>query len=106
MSDATQCSGAKDPPQKAVEGNGVSWQMVCNLTKSRPGGVGVGGILEGKPRARLKAWKTYQKIQDGAGNRFNFHHEQWYAPGGDSSERRGWGNLYLMGLEKKPAGSQ
>jgi hypothetical protein len=33
-------------------GNGSSWQMVCNLTKSRLGGIGVGGLLEG--RAALK----------------------------------------------------
>ena len=31
-------------------GNGRSWQMVCNLTKSRQGGIGVGGMLEGEPR--------------------------------------------------------
>jgi SSS family solute:Na+ symporter len=55
------------PPPKEVEGNASSWQMVCNLTKSRPGGVGVGGILEGEPRAKLSAWETYQKwIETGA----------------------------------------
>ena len=55
------------PPRGEVEGNGSSWQMVCNLTKSRTGGVGVGGILEGEPRARLAAWESYQKwIADGA----------------------------------------
>lgn len=42
-------------------GDGTSWQMVCNLTKSRLGGVGVGGLLEGEPRARKLAWDTYQK---------------------------------------------
>ena len=31
-------------------GDGSSWQMVCNLTKSRQGGIGVGGLLEGEPR--------------------------------------------------------
>src|SRR5262249_26782194 len=31
-------------------GNGSSWQMVCNLTKSRKGGIGTGGLLEGEPR--------------------------------------------------------
>ena len=61
-----------DPPQgkfpgSPVEGNGHSWQMVCNLTKSRLGGVGVGGILEGEPRANPDAWDTYHKwIQEGA----------------------------------------
>lgn len=48
-------------------GDGASWQMVCNLTKSRKGGVGVGGILEGEPRSVETAWNTYQKwIADGA----------------------------------------
>ena len=35
--------------------------MVCNLTKSRKGGVGKGGLLEGEPRKDQKAWDTYQK---------------------------------------------
>jgi SSS family solute:Na+ symporter len=48
-------------------GDGSSWQMVCNLTKSRKGGVGVGGILEGEPRSKESAWNTYQQwIRDGA----------------------------------------
>ncbi len=42
-------------------GNGSSWQMVCNLTKSRKGGIGKGGLLEGEPRRSLDAWNTYQK---------------------------------------------
>jgi SSS family solute:Na+ symporter len=42
-------------------GNGSSWQMVSNLTKSRKGGVGVGGLLEGEPRRLESAWNTYQK---------------------------------------------
>jgi len=41
-------------------GNGSSWQMVCNLTKSRKGGIGVGGLLEGEPRRSASAWQTYQ----------------------------------------------
>ena len=48
-------------------GTGASWQMVCNLTKSRKGGVGVGGLLEGEPRRLLPAWETYGKwIASGA----------------------------------------
>src|SRR5690242_17107867 len=48
-------------------GNGQSWQMVCNLTKSRKGGVGVGGLLEGEPRRLLSAWETYGRwIESGA----------------------------------------
>jgi SSS family solute:Na+ symporter len=42
-------------------GNGSSWQMVCNLTKSRKGGIGTGGLLEGEPRTSAKAWRTYQR---------------------------------------------
>lgn len=41
-------------------GDGSSWQMVCNLTKSRLGGIGNGGLLEGEPRSLPDAWKTYQ----------------------------------------------
>jgi SSS family solute:Na+ symporter len=41
-------------------GNGASWQMVCNLTKSRLGGVGKGGLLEGEPRNEESAWNTYR----------------------------------------------
>jgi SSS family solute:Na+ symporter len=45
-------------------GNGQSWQMVCNLTKSRKGG---GGLLEGEPRGLLSAWETYGRwIASGA----------------------------------------
>jgi solute:Na+ symporter, SSS family len=48
-------------------GNGMSWQMVCNLTKSRLGGIGKGGLLEGEPRKDTKAWETYQSwIKSGA----------------------------------------
>ena len=42
-------------------GDGSSWQMVCNLTKSRKGGIGRGGLLEGEPRKDPAAWKTYQR---------------------------------------------
>lgn len=42
-------------------GDGSAWQMVCNLTKSRLGGVGVGGLLEGEPRAVESAWNNYQR---------------------------------------------
>jgi len=50
-----------------AEGTARSWQMVCNLTKSRLGGVGHGGLLEGEPRSRLPAWEQYQEwIMTGA----------------------------------------
>ncbi|HEU0122544.1 MAG TPA: hypothetical protein VFQ91_18575 [Bryobacteraceae bacterium] len=48
-------------PEENAAGNGQSWQMVCNLTKSRLGGVGKGGLLEGEPRRDLAAWNTYQR---------------------------------------------
>jgi solute:Na+ symporter, SSS family len=48
-------------PDENAAGNGQSWQMVCNLTKSRLGGVGKGGLLEGEPRRELAAWNNYQK---------------------------------------------
>lgn len=52
---------------EGCEGSGAAWQMVCNLTKSRLGGVGVGGLLEGEPRVRPEAWATYQRwIHTGA----------------------------------------
>lgn len=52
---------------ESAAGNGASWQMVCNLTKSRLGGVGVGGLMEGEPRVQEAAWNTYQAwIREGA----------------------------------------
>jgi SSS family solute:Na+ symporter len=56
-----------EPDHLSARGDGTSWQMVCNLTKSRLGGVGVGGLLEGEPRSDPKAWETYQTwIRSGA----------------------------------------
>lgn len=50
-----------------ARGSGHSWQMVCNLTKSRLGGIGTGGLLEGEPRVKPEAWSTYRKwIESGA----------------------------------------
>jgi len=43
-----------------VSGDGSSWQMVCNLTKSRLGGIGKGGLLEGEPRTSETPWSNYQ----------------------------------------------
>lgn len=47
--------------EESAAGNGRSWQMVCNLTKSRLGGVGKGGLLEGEPRNSPEAFATYRK---------------------------------------------
>jgi SSS family solute:Na+ symporter len=46
---------------EGASGDGSSWQMVCNLTKSRKGGIGAGGLLEGEPRSKPAAWATYQR---------------------------------------------
>jgi SSS family solute:Na+ symporter len=46
---------------ETAAGNGSSWQMVCNLTKSRRGGIGVAGLIEGEPRRNPEAWNTYRK---------------------------------------------
>jgi solute:Na+ symporter, SSS family len=45
---------------ESAAGNGSSWQMVCNLTKSSAGGIGVGGLLEGEPRSVTAAWDRYR----------------------------------------------
>ncbi len=37
-----------------------SWQLVINAEKSRLGGLGVGGLLEGEPRTSITAWDNYQ----------------------------------------------
>ena len=43
------------------KGNGHSWQMVASTHKSRLGGVGVAGLLEGEERSMISAWNNYQK---------------------------------------------
>lgn len=71
-----------------VPGNASAWQMVCNLHKSRLGGIGVGGLLEGEPRSSQAAWDTYQSwILSGAQQAAvkAYPHE---APGG--------GNIYVF----------
>lgn len=57
--DARRAGNYKDG--QGCAGDGSSWQMVCNLTKSRLGGVGVGGLLEGEPRNKQAAWETYRR---------------------------------------------
>jgi solute:Na+ symporter, SSS family len=53
--------------REGAAGNGSSWQMVCNLTKSSLGGIGKGGLLEGEPSNKPEAWNTYQRwIETGA----------------------------------------
>jgi len=63
--------------KQSAAGDGASWQMVCNLTKSRRDGVldanelpslsGRSCLLEGEPRKDLNAWMTYRRwIEAGA----------------------------------------
>jgi SSS family solute:Na+ symporter len=60
-------AGAKWKGNESAAGDGGSWQMVCNLTKSRLGGVGRGGLLEGEPRRSEAAWNRYRRwIESGA----------------------------------------
>ncbi len=49
-----------DGPYHAVIGNASQWQMVANTYKSRLGGIGVGGLLEGEPRTSDAAWALYR----------------------------------------------
>ncbi|MBI4890680.1 MAG: hypothetical protein HY821_08645 [Acidobacteria bacterium] len=60
-------AGARAVRGQEAAGDGSSWQMVCNLTKSRLGGIGRGGLLEGEPRSKASAWDTYRRwIESGA----------------------------------------
>lgn len=45
--------------EQSAAGNGESWQMVCNLTKSQSQGTKAGGIIAGEPRRSADAWNTY-----------------------------------------------
>jgi solute:Na+ symporter, SSS family len=45
-------------------GNGSSWQMVCNFSKSRREGIGVGGLTEGENRNNPVSWVNYAKWID------------------------------------------
>lgn len=49
---------------ESVEANGRSWQMVVNLTKSRLGGLGKGGLLEGEPRRNAEGFARYSRWID------------------------------------------
>ena len=60
-------AGARWQADESAAGDGSSWQMVVNATKSRLGGVGKGGLLEGEPRSKPEAFATYRKwIESGA----------------------------------------
>jgi solute:Na+ symporter, SSS family len=60
-------AGPRWKADESAAGNGFSWQMVCNLTKSRLGGIGAGGLLEGEPRSDPNAFDTYRRwIESGA----------------------------------------
>ena len=60
-------SNSWNATNQSVRGDGTSSQMVCNLAKSRLGGLGNGGLLEGEPRSSDYAWANYQNwIEMGA----------------------------------------
>jgi len=46
--------------EDGITGEPGLWQMVVNSHKSRLGGIGVGGLLEGEPRSSQTAWTNYQ----------------------------------------------
>lgn len=48
-------------PYDGVLGVPGLFQLVCNLHKSRLGGQGVGGMLEGEPRSSETAWTNYNQ---------------------------------------------
>ena len=43
----------------SATGTPGDWQIVINAAKSRLGGIGVGGLLEGEPRSSVTAWDNY-----------------------------------------------
>jgi len=60
-------AGPRWKGDESAAGDGFSWQMVLNLTKSRLGGIGRGGLLEGEPRRDPRAFETYRQwIDSGA----------------------------------------
>ncbi|RPH92795.1 MAG: hypothetical protein EHM72_16940 [Calditrichaeota bacterium] len=53
--------------KKETKGDGASWKIVCSSYKSRLGGVGIPGLLEGEPRSSSTAWNNYQQwIENGS----------------------------------------
>lgn len=52
-------SNTYNATNQTVSGDGTSSQVVCNLHKSRLGGIGIGGLLEGEPRSSNYAWNNY-----------------------------------------------
>ncbi len=53
--------------KERTKGDGTSWKMVSSTYKSRLGGVGTPGLLEGEPRQSDYAWNNYQQwILNGA----------------------------------------
>lgn len=100
-----------------VNGSTISWQMVCNSGKSRLGGVGVGGLLEGEPRSSNYAWHNYQAwILSGAMRCATSYHPGAAAYGGSVLSRE-WavafsliqlpsGQSYSAGMPATPVGFQ
>ena len=49
-----------DVKASVASGTTSCWQMVCSSHKSRLGGLGIGGLMEGEPRSVETAWNNYQ----------------------------------------------
>jgi SSS family solute:Na+ symporter len=87
---------------QSVTGDGTSWQMCTNLHKSRLGGVGVGGILEGEPRSVPKAWGTYQQWIE-TGMQFSaVSKSEGTAPGGGNYFTVEWAVNFNPCIELRP----
>ena len=92
----------QDAPNTSVAGNGSQWQMVFNRHKSRLGGLGVGGLLEGEPRSSNLAWATYQHwILTGAQSAATSTREH-AGPGGASVYEWEWAVAFDPCLELSP----
>ncbi len=96
---------------ESVAGDGTSWQMVCNATKSRAGGIGRGGLLEGEPRSSQSAWDTYGRwIRRGAQecavklNPAGKGYSMEWAVRFDPCLEVGPGTFYSVGMGKRAVG--
>lgn len=90
------------PVNATPAGNGTSWQMVINSDKSRLGGAGVGGLLEGEPRSSPAAWALYQSWILRGAMRGAVGQTTGDAPGGGSTTIFEWAVAFDPCLELSP----
>lgn len=94
--------GTWSADNQTVIGDGTSWQMVVNLGKSRLGGIGVGGLMEGEPRSSDYAWYNYQNwILNGSQVAATSRYPQ-AAPGGGSYYSIEWAVRFDPCFELSP----